>query len=276
MDRALSLLICITLAFTAVVSAPLLYRWCEVRMYEQSRETGVRFQLSITSERPLRNATLFVPLPVKNGLTLPGMERYGGESFVGSSQFVLLDLFAHRDALFLKLAIDDAEDESGRQEGSGLNRYTLDSVEYLEDALDVEEPESNSFVFRPRDTVREVGCESEGGSKEPRRCSTYESRIYMTRDRSAGDITVEVAITVENRWDTLSNRRNEYRDRIRVEATENTNGWLRAEGFMAAGIGDPNPFYSGDIGGESLNLTPITSRLRDLMFTSNAFIRPGT
>lgn len=235
-------------------------------MYERSLETTVHFHLEIGSDVMLSEAVLFVPVPVCGGFTLPALETCGGRCLEGEKNFSVIDLYSDRDALFLKLVIVRGEDPMSGGEEAGSIRYSLESVENLEHALDAEDPEKYSYVFRPRYDVSSTGCTNEDAGELPAVCRRYSTMIYAATEPSGANITVEAVLQVRNQWRIFRDYSNGYEDRIRVAASTVNEGWFTAEGQLIARIGDPDPFLRPRVESERLNLTPPGMKWQELLF----------
>ncbi|MDH7592816.1 MAG: hypothetical protein QHG99_00460 [Methanomicrobiales archaeon] len=243
MERILRILLVTLIGFSLLTAGPLFIGWCEEKTYQESRETVLHFRLVITSDKPLVNKTFFLPLPLNGNVTLPSIEVKGAGSLKGSDCFSGMDLFSDRDAVFLRLIIGEVADITTTSRYGEEYTCTLESVDILGHALDSEDPEKNSYVFKPRNRSHVIECPSDDGPPFPHTCYQYTTPVYVGRGTSDACITIDAIVEGTNRWRVIEQGNNAYRDRILVSLPPEANGWFSAEGVLEAGIGDEDPYY---------------------------------
>lgn len=264
MDGTMKILLLTLIILSLFTAGPLFSGWWEERTYRDSLETGLAYRLVIASDRPLTNTTLFLPLPVKGNITLPSIEAHGTGVLVRDGCSGEMDLFSSGDALFLKLVIRGSGGPTMTSDQRFAYRCAFESMDEPGSALDVEDPERDSYIFRPRTQVLLSECPPAQGSPPPKECYQYTSLIYVDRELPAY-MAIDAMIEGTNRWYIFEESSNGYRDHISLTLPPEMNGWFPAEGLLEVAIGDENPYYrieTDEGGGE---VSAIALELRKIL-----------
>ena len=226
--------------------------------YQDSYASEYEYDVRVTTNGTLTDATILVPAPALEGESIVAAELDDGAHAV-RPEGVSSRIVETEHGPMLEVAVDEfvvepeyyrfvEEDDVGWTEEIDADEYDPDdpdtfvrdqeSVEltlWLESdaGIDTREPVGAEPLLEPRVDVTETTCES--GAE---RCYAYASRTFLEYE---ADPTTAVSASVtfrgENSWWTGGWNGNWYEDRVTVEATGPQSGWGAASGELEAGWG---------------------------------------
>jgi hypothetical protein len=241
---------------------------------EQTTQHTYEYQVTLSADRTIENATFYVPVPRANG------ESELGERFVRDIEY-------DRDVVSLRgdeseptpvnFTSDVVETAHGRMLAISADRIEVSRVYYREvenetmgwreriapDEYDPTDPtmgvlHDGSFQFRvtvvadePIETAEPFGTEPllepqynrttvecTVRVSETHRCYDYDGRMYAAYETDANTtVFVSTELTGQNEWFAGGWTGNEYRQWSRTELRGPGTGWYRAEGELEVGSG---------------------------------------
>jgi hypothetical protein len=213
--------------------------------YEKTRTGTYSYTLSITTDHPLKNATLFIPVPADRQGNSPAVAQFSARAMPGVPTEWQTTLFDTGKATLLKIQIPLIDPPAGT---SSSNPYTITINADMPSGgvIDTTNPVANSPVFGPIQDLRNVPCvgygKGTGGNPE---CSTFTTTLYA--DYSADPettVTITSSITGKNSWLVFEPAFNEYSTVISLMMHGEHHGWAAVKGTMANRIGSyDSPFH---------------------------------
>jgi hypothetical protein len=209
------------------------------RVVETSFYSYYNYELSIQSSAPIYNLTLYLPLPIQNGIPKIGTLLLTGETFVKNppnrsyihgplppnSHFAIEDV---NGIPYLKITADaiipDQEYDFHYGESIDTPAYT-----YL---VNTRYPLGNESVFLPKYNLSEY-------VHLPAQLN-YTTLIYADYQMEGeGTVVIWDMLSASNSWYLTSDASigNHYADNIDLQLYENQSGWRKVKGSMAIGTG---------------------------------------
>jgi hypothetical protein len=106
--------------------------------------------------------------------------------------------------------------------------------------VETEDPIGRGTALRPVTAVEASTCTPNDTGAD--NCTTYAGSIFADYDTAPNtQVTIEIAVTGQNRWTIFEPAKNEYHEQLVVEMTGPQHRWQQASGSVAAGIGTPLP-----------------------------------
>ncbi|MFB6171816.1 MAG: hypothetical protein ABEJ23_04730 [Haloarculaceae archaeon] len=237
----------------------------------QSYASSYRYDATIATNATLTNATLYLPVPTRDGEPLfdaatVAVERSTPSSDVavdwnatlvetdrgpmlaltaaeieGRPRYVLHEFYPNGTHAGWR-EIEESEipaDMTNKKLYVEPTVYRITVWTSVDDRVDVAAPVSNASVMRPVENVS-VGACTPYWDEEDVVCSTYDGRAYAsyrTADDNAVHLSLELAGT--NEWGfALSNSFNEFVQRADADLPGSQSGWVRLDGELHTGLGD--------------------------------------
>lgn len=236
MDRivkiTLGLFLVILVVFVSVGSYPLIINYA----YKSSLSSTYSYSCSITTDTPLTNVTLFIPLPVKASGSSPVVERIGKNDVSGIPHDWDAVIYGDEQATFLKITTGRIGDLSSA--GSPEN-ITLNVRVKSPDLIDTRAPLKNDAVFRPVQDSHGAECPVLPANVTfTPSCSEYTTTLYARYDApQSGTVTIRGDLDAVNTWSVFHPDYNEYRNSFTATLSGNASGWVPAPAWIESGIG---------------------------------------
>ena len=234
MDRTLSgvlaILVVASVIFLAAVSITL---YTEIT-YRATLSSVYDYRVSITSDTPLRNVTLYLPIPTRGTEGSAVLEAIGAgglrglpagwkTSLIGTEKITMLEVTAPAMA------------------ASPVGRPYLLSVSVpTTGPIDTRNADTAGVVLAPSAVRVPAECGNiNGQTSQDTRCGLYKGSAYADF-AATGNVRLSVFIflTGRNSWDVFGPSSNEYQDGLQVTFTGAERGWQTGDGLLVTGIGD--------------------------------------
>lgn len=210
----------------ATASAASALAGCNVLGGDRDVVNQYTYELNVEPATTVSNATLYAPLPVRDGeAALPDL--------VDGTVAQLPDDWTTGRAdtdrgPMLELVAPTLDPDGGPY-------YAMETVDAT-DEIDTREALATEPVLEPRSNDQQVECDfPHPDSWDDRlRCYTYESDLYGTYDGGASTL-ISAGLWGENGWWNGGWSGNEYLDR--VSGTVTGDGWTTATGGFREGVG---------------------------------------
>jgi hypothetical protein len=236
MDRIIKItlgLFIVILVFTITFAG---YTGYVAGAYQATRASTFSYTLSLTTDSPLTNVTLFVPVPADLQGNSPVVSRFSSHDIPGIPASWQTTLFDTGKATLVKIHIPSLVPPAGT---TPQKPYTILITAELpsEKTIDTADPVSNSPAYRPIQDPSQVACYGTGAGGNPE-CSVFQTSLYAdyTADPSAA-VTLTSSLTGKNRWTVFEPRSNEYTTTMSVLMHGENHGWVTAKGSLERRIG---------------------------------------
>ena len=238
MDRVirttLYVLIITGLAFSSVV----LYQAGVENAYRASLSSTYSYSCTITTDSPLSNVTLFIPVPADMQGNSPIVERFSTREIRGIPDDWSVSLYDTGKATMVRISTPAILLSENTSKKNPLT-IVLSSEMKSGMVIDSRNPEQNSALFRPIREVRQVSCPPDSSTiNGTPLCYHYLTSLYADYQASPGTIvTISSSITGNNRWKIFGPHSNEYTSTINLKMTGENRGWQKVDGFLKNNTG---------------------------------------
>jgi hypothetical protein len=238
MDRIIKITLGLFLAILVVTIAFAGYTGYVTSAYQSTRASTYSYTLSITTDSPLKNVTLFVPVPADGKGNSPIVSQFSSHEMPGVPGSWQTTLFDTGKGTLLKISIPSLDPPPGT---NADKPYTMTLVSELPTLgiIDTANPLKNSPVFTPAREISPVPCTGYGaGSGGAPECVTFITSLYAdySTDPNAR-ITITSSVTGKNSWNVFGSKSNEYTSVISVLLYGENHGWTTMKGTLANRIG---------------------------------------
>jgi hypothetical protein len=209
--------------------------------YRNSLTGTYSYVCTITTDSPLTNVTLFIPVPADRTGNSPMVTRFSDKTMTGIPGTWNTALFDTGKATLLKIAVPSITPPEGSGPAQQMT-VTMTSETTEKIAIDSRNPVENSVMYRPVQNLGKTSCPgSVAGGNGTAACYTYQTSVYADY-RSSPDATVTITSTLtgRNAWKIFDPRSNEYHSEIGLTLKGEHHGWAVATGTLATGLGDYN------------------------------------
>jgi len=223
----LGLFILILVAFTAVIT----YTGYTETAYRNSITGTYSYTCTITTDAPLYNVTLFIPVPVDRTGNSPMVSEFSNHIMKGVPAGWDTTLFDTGKTTLLKVTTPAVTPPEGT---SAQHPYTVtfSSETPLRTPIDVRDPVEKSAMFRPVQEMSEKTCPQGLPGTSPR-CFAYTTSMFADYT-TAADTTVAItsAVTGNNTWTIFEPHSSEYHTDIRASVKGENHGWVVLNGEL--------------------------------------------
>jgi len=202
--------------------------------YRATLASTYDYQVSITSDAVLRNATLFIPIPERGRENSAVLREIGSGKLQGIPEGWKISLIGTQKFTMLEVtAREMAPTPVGKP-------YLLTLHAAVRGPIDTKDAGSGDLVLEPAAFRSPAACEDTVAQESPEAsCWMYEGPVYaaFTAPESAR-VTIFVYVDGRNSWDVLGPSSNEYQDGLQVSFSGGARGWRTGSGILVSGIGD--------------------------------------
>lgn len=229
---SLGLLILILVAFITIIA----FTVYPETAYRNSLAATYSYDCTISTDSPLSNVTLFIPVPVDPEGNSPMVSAFSSRMMDGVPADWDTTLFDTGKSTLLKVvtpAIILPEGTSARHPYT----ITFSSETTSRTPMDTRNPVEKSAMFRPVQSLDEITC-SQGTADGTGRCFTYRTSLYADYSTAADTIvTITATVTGRNTWTIFGPRSNEYHTGVSTSLKGENHGWADLEGELTCGTG---------------------------------------
>jgi len=233
MDRVIRNTFALFMIIFIVFSSVVLYQIVVENAYRSSLSSTYSYTFTITSDSPLYNVTLFIPVPADALGNSPIVKRFSTGTIAGLPEDWTVILYDTGKATMVRIATPaiTPPEKTNRENPFTI---TLSSEMKSDTVIDTREPIKNSALFRPIREVRQVSCppDSSGINGTPL-CYHYLTSLYADYETSPdASVTVTSSIYGKNSWKIFEPGSNEYASRISLLMVGGKRGWETVNGFL--------------------------------------------
>jgi hypothetical protein len=245
MDRIIKITIGLFVAILVITITFAAYTGYVASAYGSTRASSYSYTLSITTDSPLTNVTLFIPVPADEKGNSPVVSQFSAHEMPGIPVSWQTTLFDTGKATLVKIYIPAIIPPAGTTRNNPYT-VTLASERPSEKTIDTLHPISGSPVFGPIRNLQQTSCSGysagKGGNPE---CSTFLTSLYAdyTADPNAA-VTITSSITGKNSWTVFEPKSNEFTSVISLLMQGENHGWATVKGTLVNRIGSfEDPFH---------------------------------
>jgi len=235
MERTLGIILGILIIVFAALSAMLGFSAYTEYAYRSTLTGNYSYLCTVTTDAPMYNVTLFIPVPVDTAGNSPTAAGFSSRSIRGVPagwETILLD---SSKSTMVKITTPAVIPPQETTHGHPFT-ITLSSEDSTETAIDTSDPINGSALFRPVQALKENTClPGRGGSA---RCFTFTTAAFAEYSTAADTTaTITSAITGRNSWKVLEPASNEYHAEVTLTMKGSQHGWQTMDGEMTSGSG---------------------------------------
>lgn len=244
MDRIIKITLGLLITILVVTIVLTGYTGYVTNAYQSTRTSTCAYSLSITTDLPLTNVTLFVPVPADHKGNSPVVSGFSAHTMPGVPESWQTTLFDTGKGTLLKIHIPALVPPAGT---SPEKPYTVTLAADLpsQKVIDTADPLKNSPVFGPIRNFQQTTCTGYGAGKGGTpECASFLTSLYAdyTADPNAA-VTITSSVTGKNSWRVFEPKSNEYTMVISLLMHGENHGWATVKGTMANRIGSyEDPF----------------------------------
>jgi hypothetical protein len=238
MDRVirttLYAIIILGFAFSSVV----VYQTGVEHAYRTTLSSTYSYTCTITTDSPLSNVTLFIPVPADIRGNSPVVERFSTRDITGIPGDWSVSLYDTGKATMVRISTPSIPPGENISEKYPLT-FVLSSEMESDRVIDSRDPEQNSALFRPIREVRQVSCPSDSSTVNGTPlCYHYLTSLYADYQASPGTmVEISSSITGNNTWKIFEPRSNTYTSTITLKMAGEIKGWQKVDGFLRNNTG---------------------------------------
>lgn len=235
MDRTLAITLCILIAVFAAVAALLGSAAYTEYAYRSTLSGNYTYQFTITTDAPISNVTLFVPVPVDTAGNSPIAAAFSSRTVTGIPAGWDAVLFDTGKTTLVKITAAAIIPPQGTT-AARPHATVFTAGSSSPDAIDTRDPVNNSALFRPVSDIREKACPPGQGAAA--RCFTFTTSVYASYETAPNTtVTLMSAITGKNSWKVFEPASSEYHAETGLSLTGGQHGWNDMPGELTGGIG---------------------------------------
>jgi hypothetical protein len=237
MDRiikiTLSIFIIVLVTFVAVEG----YNGYVENAYRTSLTSTYSYTCTITTDSPLTNVTIFLPVPADRTGNSPVIAQLSAHEVSGVPDSWKTELYETGKSTMVKITIPSLIPPEGTSE---KNPFTVTMYTNVTSGnlIDTRNPVENSPMFRPVQDIRNTDCKNSGTTAPGGTCYSYLTSLYANyqADPNAA-VSVRSTLTGKNQWKIFEPKENEYRTDIYLLMFGEQKGWTTVAGYLEAGTG---------------------------------------
>jgi len=229
----LGLLLVILIAFISLVSFPIYVE----QAYQSSLTGTYSYTCTITTDSPLANVTLFIPVPADPAGNSPVVAGFSAGTIGGIPDGWNVTLYDTGKATLVKITAQVIQPAAGTgPAGSVSVRMTADLPSAA--VIDTRDPVNTSAMFRPVGELMPVPCVLPSGTLEGPRCYSYGTSLYADYEAAPGaSVNISAMLVGKNMWKIFEPGSNEYDTTVSREMSGAHHGWATMSGTLMDNVG---------------------------------------
>ncbi len=235
MDRIIRITLCLFIIIFAAFMGMMTYTAYTESAYRNTLSGTYTYFCTITTDSPLYNVTLFIPVPVDRTGNSPMASEFSNHTMKGVPADWETTLFDTGKSTLLKITTPAIIPPEGT---SAQHPYTItfSSETTSPTPMETRDPVEKSAMFRPVQDLRTTPCT--GIMDDQVACSGYNTSVYADYTAPPDTrVTIESNLTGRNTWTIFEPSSNEYHTEISLVLTGKNHGWAIPGGSLATGIG---------------------------------------
>jgi len=237
MDRiiklTLGLFVILLVSFVAVTA----YNGYIGQAYRSTLSSTYSYTCTISTDSPLTNVTLFLPVPADPTGNSPVIERMSAQQIPGIPDSWRTELYETGKGTFVKVTAPEIIPPAGT---TTKDPYTIVlSAEIPSKRLiDTSDPMTKSPLFRPVQDLKPAACREGASGTAGGQCFTYMTTLYAKYDTNPNAaVTFRSDLKGKNSWTIFEPKTNEYQTSVYLLMFGEQAGWTPVAGYLESGIG---------------------------------------
>lgn len=235
MDRIIKITLGLFIVILVLFTGTFMYNSYIQNTYRSSLSSTYTYTCTISTDSPLYNVTLFIPIPTDKAGKSPIVSQFSAREVPGVPSTWKTSVLGSQKVTMLEITTDAIVPPAGT---SAKNPYVISFGTELrtKEPIDTVNPVLNSAMFRPVQNAGTAACRA--GSPPGASCYTYVTSVYA--DYTANpNAEVKFASTLagRNSWKIFEPKSNEYRTEVSLLMFGDNHKWTMAQGFLETGIG---------------------------------------
>jgi hypothetical protein len=236
MDRIIKIsfgiFIVILVAFTGIIA----FTGYTETAYRNTLTGTYSYTCNITTDSPLYNVTLFIPVPVDNTGNSPMVSEFSSHGMKGVPAEWETTLFDTGKSTLLKVMTPAILPPEGT---SAQHPFTITFSSETTERIPINttDPVGQSAMFRPVQSLSEKTC-PQGSADGAGRCFTYTTSLYADYSAAPGTtVAITAGVTGKNTWNIFEPYSNEYHTEVSTKMNGEKHGWVVLEGELTSSTG---------------------------------------
>ena len=225
MDKIIKITLGIFVVLLVAFAASAGYSVYVENAYRTSLTSAYSYTCAITTDSPLTNVTMFIPVPADPGGNSPIIGEFSAHMIKGVPDTWKTELYDTGKATLVKITAPSL----------GPGTLTLYTNATSKNLIDTQNPVENSPMFRQVQDLKTTECTSgiTGG-----RCDTFRTAVYADYQAAPGtSVTVASSLVGRNEWKVFGPEFNEYRTGITALMSGEQKDWTTVSGYLETSIG---------------------------------------
>jgi hypothetical protein len=209
--------------------------------YRTTLAGSYTYNCTITTDSPLTNVTLFIPVPADRAGNSPVVAQFSAHEITGVPDTWTTELYDTGKATMVKITIPSLIPPAGTSHEHPYS-LTLSTETSLRKMIDTRNPVENSPMFRPITDLTPADCSGIAPATDKRQCYSYLTSLYADyRADPDAAVSITSALQGTNTWNILGPRTNAYNTDIHLTMVGENHGWATVRGHLENGIGSDDP-----------------------------------
>ncbi|AKB80793.1 hypothetical protein MSBR3_0215 [Methanosarcina barkeri 3] len=210
-----------------IISVGLLSIWWQdqkQKMYNNSFTSVYDYDVILTTDSTLSNATLYLPLPVINNTSSVGVDtvEHHFNNNNPSWEYALVDT---EHGLMLSMKNEKAKS------------IDLSTMVFSNQTIDTMNPLGNEMVLMPKYNLTH-NVNASGAYSRTSEQFDYESRVYASYETSSNaNTSISIYLDARNEWWIGGWQSNNYREKVEIMLSGPQDGWTAVNGELVTGEG---------------------------------------
>jgi hypothetical protein len=238
MDRIIKISLGLFMVILVVFVSAVSYQVFVERAYLSSLSSTYSYTCTITTDSPLSNITLFLPVPADPSGNSPIVAQFSEQDIGGLPEDWTVTLYDAGKATMVKIttpAIIPPPETTPEKP----YHIQLSSDMKSDTVIDTREPVKNSALFRPVRDLRQISCPPDSFQvKGTPQCYHYLTSLYADYQAPANaSVNISSGLVGNNSWKIFEPKSNEYTNSIGVLMAGDHHGWVTANSTLMSSIG---------------------------------------
>ncbi len=230
---SLGLLLVILITAISVFS----YQAYVEKAYRESLSGTWSYTCTITTDSPLANVTLFIPVPADRSGNSPVVAGFSTRDIAGIPDDWEVTLYDTGKATMVKIAVPAIAVPNGTSAASPLT-IRMSAELKADTAIDTSDPINSSAMFRPVGELVQVPCPAGPAVQGSPSCYRYTTSLYADYETAPNaSVTISATLTGRNTWRIFKTGSNEYETGVSLQMTGEQHGWSAMSGTLAEHVG---------------------------------------
>lgn len=240
MDSVIKTTLCLFIVILGAFTGIITYNKYVDTAYRSTINSSYTYTCTITTDAPLTNVTLFLPVPADTAGNSPIVSAYSSHTVTGIPPGWKTTLYDTGKATMVKVEAAAVMPPEGTNT-PGSYKITFTAQTAGRTAIETKDFGEKGAMFRPVQDLQTAACPPglTGGNIS---CFSYNTSLYAEYS-TAGSTTVTITSVVsgENTWTIFGPRSNGFRADISSVLRGPNHGWTVAAGTLYSGLGNYEP-----------------------------------